>query len=194
MLGRHVRTGHDPLDDHRSDHQCHDRVGRNAKGEQRDERGLRTGIVGAFRTGDAGDGAMAELFRTVRDALFHRIGGESSKDRAAAGQNAEGRADDGAAHDRSEHALEVIPRRHQVRDLGHQHFAGAFAFEVAQDFGDAEDTDGERDEVQPVSILPDAERETRRAGIDVGADQTKQQAQRHHGQSLGDRSMGERDR
>ena len=68
------------------------------------------------------------------------------------------------------------------------------ALEVAQDFGDAEDADRDRDEVQPIGIFADAEGEARRAGIDVGADEAEQQAERHHGQRLDDRAVRKRDR
>ncbi len=153
---------------------------------KRDERGLGTGVVGAFRAGDAGDGAVAEFFRSVGDALFDGIGGEGREDGAAAGQNAQRRADRGAAQNRADHALEVVARRHQVGDLGHQHFARALVFEVAQDFGDAEDADRQGDEVQAVRIFPDPQGEAWRAGVDVGADEAEQEAERHHRQGLDD--------
>ena len=49
-------------------------------------------------------------------------------------------------------------------------------FQVAENFGDAEDADRDRDEIQAVGIFADAEREARRTGIDVGADKAEQQA------------------
>ena len=130
----------------------------------------------------------------LESALLDRVGGEGRKDGAAARQDAERRADDGAAQDRRDHPLEIVARRQQAADLGHQHRAGLLALEIAQDFGDAEDADGDGDEVQPVGIFADAEREARRAGIDVGADKAEQQAERHHGQRLDDRAVGKRDR
>ncbi len=60
LLGHHLRTGHDAVDGHRADHQRHHRVRRNAERQQRNERGLRGGVVGAFRRRDAFDRAPAE--------------------------------------------------------------------------------------------------------------------------------------
>jgi hypothetical protein len=104
LLGRHVRARNDALDDHRADHQRHHRVRRNAEGEHRDERGLRTGIVGRFRTGNPGDRPVAEFFRMFRNLLLDRVGRKRRKDGAAARQDAEDRADGRAAQDRADHA------------------------------------------------------------------------------------------
>ena len=76
------------------------RIGRNAEREQRDERGLRGGIVGAFRRRHAFDRAAAEARRVPRDLLLERVGRERRDDGAAAGQDAEDRAEHGAAADR----------------------------------------------------------------------------------------------
>ena len=54
----------------------HDRVGRNAEREHRDERGLRAGIVGGLRSGDAFHRALAEAGGVLRQLAFERIGGK----------------------------------------------------------------------------------------------------------------------
>ena len=68
-----VGPGHDALDDHRADHQRHHRIGRNAERQHRDEGGLRAGIVGRFRPGDAFDGALAEFLRVLRRRFFSTV-------------------------------------------------------------------------------------------------------------------------
>ena len=60
LLLHHLRTRHDAVNGHRADHQRHHRVRRDAERQQRNERGLRRGIVGAFRRRDAFDRALAE--------------------------------------------------------------------------------------------------------------------------------------
>jgi hypothetical protein len=57
-----------------------------------------------------------------------------------------------------------------------------------------EDADRHRHEVQPVRIFADPEREARRAGVDIGADETQQQAERHHRERLDERAVRQRDR
>ena len=60
LLGHDLRARHDAVDGHGADHQRHHRVRRDAEREQRNERGLRGRVVGAFRRRDAFDGAAAE--------------------------------------------------------------------------------------------------------------------------------------
>ena len=68
-----VGAGHDALDDHRADHQRHHRIGRDAQRQHRDEGGLRAGIVGRFRPGDACDRALAELAPGVSETRFSTV-------------------------------------------------------------------------------------------------------------------------
>ena len=84
----------------RADHQRHHRVGRDAEREQRDERGLRAGVVGGLRRRHALDRALAEARRVLGDLLLQRVGREGREQRAAARQDAEQRAERGAAQDR----------------------------------------------------------------------------------------------
>jgi hypothetical protein len=46
VAGHHLRARLDVVDGHRAHHQRHHRVGRNAQRQQRDEGGLRAGVVG----------------------------------------------------------------------------------------------------------------------------------------------------
>ena len=72
-------------------------VRRDAEREQRNERGLRRGVVGAFRRRDALDGAAAEALGMLGDSLLERVGGKRRDHGAAARQDAEDRAEHGAA-------------------------------------------------------------------------------------------------
>ena len=63
LLGHDLRAGDDAVDGHGADHQRHHGVGRNAEREQRNEGGLRAGIVGRLRPGHALDGALARSAR-----------------------------------------------------------------------------------------------------------------------------------
>ncbi len=91
-VGRHhLRAWLDVVDGHRADHQRHHGVLGNAERQQRNERRLRAGIVGRFRSGDALDRALAELrrdpsrpssrarrTRTRRASRHHRAAGPGS--------------------------------------------------------------------------------------------------------------------
>ena len=108
--------GNDAVDGHRADHQRHHRIRRNAEREQRNERGLRAGIVGALGSGHALDGAAAEAARILGELLLERVGGERPEHRAVAGQDAEDRADDRAAQHGLVGLLEVVLVRQQPAD------------------------------------------------------------------------------
>ena len=58
--------------------------------------------------GDALDGAVAEALRRLRHLLLERVGGERRDHRAATRQDAEQRADDGAARDRAGRVDQVL--------------------------------------------------------------------------------------
>ena len=95
VLGHHQRPGDDAVDGHGADHQRHHRIGRDAERQQRDEGGLRAGIVGGLGAGHALDGAAAEAGRVLGELLLQRVGGERRQHRAVAGQDAEHRAEPG---------------------------------------------------------------------------------------------------
>ena len=190
-----VRAGHDALDDHRADHQRHDRIGRNAERQHRDERGLRAGIVGRFRPGDACDRALAEFLRVLRRRASRPCRRRRRRGwrRRRAGCRAPSRCAVprriGAAMRRKSSRVGIRPVTLVISTA-----RVVLVLEIAQDLGDAEDADRDGDEVQPVGIFADAEREARRAGVDVGADEAEQQAEHDHGQRLDDRAVGQRDR
>ena len=48
-------------------------VGRNAQRQQRNERGLRAGVVGGLRPGHAFDRALAELVRCASTSFFSSV-------------------------------------------------------------------------------------------------------------------------
>ena len=130
----------------------------------------------------------------AREPLLHRVGGEGGEHVAAAGQHAEDRAERGAAQHRRGDAAELLAGQPEVRDALDHHVAGRLVLEVAQDLGDAEDADRDRDEVDAGVELEEAEGEARRAGVDVLADHAEQQAEHDHRQRLEDRAVRERDR
>ena len=111
---------------------------------------------------------------------------------ATARQNAEQGAEDGAAHDRRRDAAQVIPARHQTADLPHRHVAVVLVLEIAQDLGDAEHADRDRDEIEPIGEFELAKREPRRARVNVGADQPQEEPEHDHRERLHHRAVGER--
>ncbi len=81
--------------------------------KQRNEGGLGAGVIGGFGGGHTFDGALAEFGRVLRDFLFDGIGCKGSENGAAAGQDTQGRAENGPAENRPHHALPVLFGRHR---------------------------------------------------------------------------------
>ncbi len=91
-------------------------------------------------------------------------------------------------------AAELLAGQPEVGDALDHDLALRLVLEVAQDLGDAEDADRDRDEVDAGVELEEAEGEARRAGVDVLADHAEQQAEHDHGERLQDRAVRQRDR
>ena len=89
-------------------------VGRQAEGQQRHERAGGRGVVGGLGSGDALDGALAELLGVLGELALGHVGQEGRDLGAARGEGAEGEAEGGAAQPRLPRAAPVVaahPRR-----------------------------------------------------------------------------------
>ena len=86
------------------------------------------------------------------------------------------------------------PARQEPAEVADRHVPLVLLLEIAQYLGDAEHADGDRDEVDAVGELELAQREALLAGVDVGADQPKEEPEHDHGKRLEDRAVRERDR
>ena len=112
--------------------------------------------------GDALDRALAELLRVLRELLLERVGGERGEDRAAAGQDAEHRAE------RVPRRIGATMRRRSSRvgirpvTSSPSRVAGLLVLEVAQDLGDAEQPIATATKSMPVGEFGNAEGEARR--------------------------------
>ena len=179
--GRSVMTcgpGRDALDHHRADHQRHHRIGRDAQGQQRNERSLRAGVVGGLRRRPRlewrlcrnGDGSLATSFRARRPrrtrAARRRRAGCRAPSQVAVPRRIEGHVRnlksslDGNSADDS--------LANTSRCSGRSRFAMISR--------EAEHPHRHRDEADAVGELRRSEGEARNTGIDVGADQAEQQA------------------
>ena len=105
--------GRDPLDDERADHQRHDGMRRQAQRQQRDERGLRGGVVGGLRAGDALDRPMAERLRALRDRFSTVYERERREDVAGARQDPQRGPERRAAEDGRDDPAKVLARQHR---------------------------------------------------------------------------------
>ncbi len=85
------------------------------------------------------------------ELLLHHVGGKRGDRRSGAGQHAEERADRGAAQDRAERLLHVVPGREQMGDLGSEHPAFLGIAEIADDLAHGEHADRDHDEADAVA-------------------------------------------
>ena len=147
-------------------------------------------LLAASGSGDAFDRAVAEARGVARDLLLQHIGRERGQRRAAARQHAEQRAEPGAAQRRRPRQLDLVARRHQLRDaLRQQRAALAAARQIGDDLADAEHADRQHRELDAVGELGEVEGEALRRGLPVGADQAEQQPEHDHGDRLDHRAM-----
>ena len=115
----------------------------------------------------------------LRDFLLRRIGDEGGDGRAGAGNQRAERADQRAAQDRERRALHIGAARPHIADaeLGIGGVDRHGVVDAAQELGDAEEPERQRDQLDAVVEIDDAEGEALDAGIDVGADEPEQQAE-----------------
>ena len=160
---------------------------------ERNERCLRSCIVGRFRRGDAFDCPFAEARRILREFLFERVSGEGAQHSAAPRQDAEQRADSGAAQHCLPRRGKIRARRHQARDPRHDDFAFCAPLQIGDDLRETEQAHGDDHESDAVGELRQTEGKTEQAGIRVRADEAEQQAEDDHGDGLDQRSPCQHD-
>ena len=194
VLGHHLRTGDDAVDGHRADHQRHHRVGRDAEREQRNERGLRAGIVGGLRPCHAFDRALAEARRILGQLLLQRVGRKRREHRAIARQDAEHGSEPGRPHDRSERAAQIRSDGSSrpmwplttLRDSGFSRLRRISAMPNTPMASTAKSMPSDR------SINPESEAIL--AGLEVGADRGEQQSEHDHDDGFEHRAARQHDR
>ena len=91
----------------------------------------------------------------------------------------------GAASDGRQASLKSCGFGHRSRNCAVIGFAHVVTLlEIADDLDDTEHADDQRQEVDAVPELRNAEGVAGRAAVDVGADETEQQADQHHANAL----------
>src|SRR5258705_399549 len=148
----------------------------------------------SLRADHALDRPMAEAFRGLRYLLLGRIGHEGRDGGPGTRYEGAQAADDGPAQHREEGLLQV--------GLGGPHVAqphlGIFGVglddlvDAVHEFGDAEQAERERDELDAVVELGQPEGEPLRAGLDVGSDDAEHQPEHRHGDALDGRAARQR--
>src|SRR5688572_26451864 len=110
-------------------------------------------VCAAALSGDALDRALPELLGVLRGALLDGVGHERGEHVPGSREHTQGGAEAGAAqHGRGDPA-EVLLAEPQVLDLLHHDRPPRLALEIAEDLGDAEQADGQRDEVEALIEL-----------------------------------------
>ncbi|MPM27398.1 hypothetical protein SDC9_73909 [bioreactor metagenome] len=182
------------MDGHGTHHQRHHGVGGNTQRQQRDERGLRTSVVGRLGSRHTADIALAERHFTGLELglLLDRVGSKSRQQSTTTGQDTQGRAQGRTADHRGQHALEVFLGGEQAGHLGSEHFALIVRLrQVGNDFAVTEHTHGDHHEVDTVGQFRNVERVTCHTGVHVGTYQTQQQAQHDHAHGLEQRARSQ---
>ena len=117
----------------------------------------------------------------LRDLLLDRVGEKGRDGRPGAGQDADEEAQHRAAGDGPAAARPVARARHHVAQavaaVRNRRALGLFG--AGQHLAQPEQADRDRQEVDPVHHLGNAEREARLAGDDVEADHRQHQAEQH---------------
>ncbi len=151
-------------------------------------------LLADFRPRHAFDRAFAEAAGIGRDLLLQRITGKCRQHGPAARQDAEHRTKPGAAQYGAPGVVEILLARPEVLQPGAELRARKDALlQIADDLDDAEHADHQRHEVDAVPQLRDAEGVAREPAVDVGADETQQQANQHHAHRLDHRAVREHD-
>ena len=116
------------------------------------------------------DRAPPEPGGVLRNPFLEGIGGEGGDDRAAAGKNAEQRAEYRAAHDRARRIDQVLPCGHQPGDLGFEQIARFLGqFQIADDLGEPEHPERDIGKSYAVREFGKIESHAAGTGLKVGA-------------------------
>src|SRR5438046_820684 len=100
------------------------------------------------------------------------IGSERTEDRAAAGKNAECRADDGTAKDRRHHSFEVLASGPEPGDFCDHHRALFFIFQVADDLAQTKHPHRDGHKADAVSEFINSKSKALRTRIHIGPDES----------------------
>ena len=179
------------MDGHGTHHQRHHRIGRDAQGQQGDEGGLRTGIVGRFRSCHTADIALTERHFTGLELRFllDGVGCKSGQQGPATRQDAEDGAQSRATQNGGDHQFDVRQGGEQALHFGGVNLAVFFGLrQVGDDLAVAKHAHGNHHKANAIGEFRDIKAEAGHTGVDVGAHQTHQQAQNDHGNRLDQRA------
>ncbi len=194
MLADQLRAGNDAVNDERAQQQRHHGVAGNAETHGRDEVALHRGVRGGLRARNALDRAVTETFRRFRNLLLGGVGHKGGDGRTGSRDQRAQAAEKGAADHRPERQFEVGLRRKHVgdSDLGVFHVDGFGIVDAVHEFGDAEHSERQRDDLDAVEQFSNTESEARLAGLDVGSDDADKEAEHRHRDALERRALGQR--
>src|SRR5215204_4357740 len=108
----------------------------------------------------------------------------------ATGEHSEQRPESRAPQHWRDDPAEVRSLEPKPLDMTGDQRPGVAVLEVANDLGQSEHRDGQRDEVQPAVELANPERETGLSGVEVLAHGAEQEPEDDHGQGLGGGAAG----
>ena len=189
-----LRAGHDAVDGHRADHQRHHRVGRDAERQQRNEGGLRAGVVGRFRPGHALDGAAAEARRVARRASSPSCRTRTVRARRRCPAGCRGSTPMKVPRsDRRRRLPQLGACRQQPADGGLHDVARLGVLEVARISAKPNMPIAITAKSMPSAISVEAERQPLLAGLEVGADGRQQHADQDHRDRLEHRAARQHD-
>ena len=196
MLGDELRAGRHAVNEQRRHQHGGHRAGRQAERQHRHEGAGRGRIVGRFRSGDAGDRALAELLRMLGDALLQRVGHEARNDMRRARHDADDEAQHRAARDRHRRLAPFLAGRQQFAQARRGDLGGDGVARRRKDFAEAEQPDRDRHDADAVAEIGNVEGVAEVAGHHVDADAAEQDAEGRHQQRAGERRgrhIGEED-
>ena len=123
---------------------------RDAQGKQRNEASSHSRIIRRLGSGHPLDDALAKHLRSPGDTPFQRIGQERRNDCAHAWQNTHEKSDEASPDNCRAGILPVLACEPKARDAPFEHFHPLALIQIQENLGDAEQTDDQRREANPV--------------------------------------------
>ena len=190
MLVHQRRAGWDAVDHQRCDQHGGNRAGRKAERQHRHECPGRGRVIGRFRSGNAGDRALAEFLRVLGEPPLDAVGQKARNNVRGAGGESDQKAENGPARDRHGRFPPFAAAGQQLAQPRRDHLADHACGRRRQNLAQPEQADRDRDDADSIPQLGDVEGVAEVPGHIVDADGAEQEPEARHQQCARQRCRG----